>query len=207
MGAFDDLAAEAATCMKCALGRTRTNVVFGVGSTRADVMFVGEAPGYHEDQQGEPFVGKSGALLTQLLGEIGLRREDAYIANILKCRPPENRDPLPIEIEACTPYLDSQIELIDPIVIVTLGNFATKYLLETTAGITRLRGNRYRFRDAVLVPTYHPAAALRGGAGKLDEMRLDFSLVRRTIDTGRKPVDAGAAEETTPEHVEQLGFF
>lgn len=229
MGAFETLEAEATACTLCPLHRTRTQVVFGVGSATADVVFVGEAPGYHEDHEGEPFVGKSGALLTRLLHEIGLAREDVYIANILKCRPPDNRDPLPGEIEVCTPYLDRQLELIDPRVVVTLGNFATKYLLETSVGVTRLRGNRYRFRGRVLVPTYHPAAVLRGGTTKLEEIRGDFGLVRRTIDTRRAvpaPATAGtappptgrqasppnradreAAEETSPAHVEQLGLF
>lgn len=209
MGAFETLAAEAGECVRCPLHRHRTHVVFGVGSDTADVMCVGEAPGYHEDRQGEPFVGKSGALLTRMLKEVGFEREDVYIANILKCRPPDNRDPLPAEIETCTPYLDRQMELIDPLVVVTLGNFATQYLLDTSAGITRLRGNRYRFRNKVLVPTYHPAAVLRGGAAKLEEMRQDFALVRRTIEAhpAVSPRNSAAAEETSPEHVEQLGLF
>lgn len=211
MGAFAALAAEAAACMRCPLHRTRTHVVFGAGSPDADLVFVGEAPGFYEDQEGEPFVGKSGALLTRLLGEIGLRRDDVYIANVLKCRPPENRDPLPGEIETCTSFLDRQMECIDPLVVVSLGNFATKYLLHTSVGITRLRGNRYRYGSRVLIPTFHPAAVLRGGVGKLDEMRKDFRLVRTTLDAGparrEVKIDLTKAEETTAPDVEQLGLF
>lgn len=198
MGAFAALAAEAAACMRCPLHRTRTNVVFGAGSPDAELVFVGEAPGFYEDQEGEPFVGKSGALLTRLLGEIGLRRDDVYIANVLKCRPPDNRDPLPGEIETCTSFLDRQMELIDPLVVVSLGNFATKYLLQTSVGITRLRGNRYRYGARVLIPTFHPAAVLRGGAGKLDEMRKDFRLVRTTLDAGPAVRAGRSADEHKP---------
>lgn len=176
------LAQEAAGCRKCGLCDTRTQAVFGVGSPEADLMFVGEAPGFHEDAQGVPFVGAAGRLLTSLLGEIGLGREDVYIANVLKCRPPGNRDPLPAEIEACTPYLERQIGLISPRVVVTLGNFATKYLLRTAEGITRLRGRRFRHRGGGLIPTYHPAAVLRGGERRMEEIRADFRTVGLTLD-------------------------
>ena len=175
---------EASTCTRCALSESRTNVVFGVGDPEADLMFVGEAPGADEDRLGEPFVGRAGKLLTTLLAEIGLAREDVYIANILKCRPPANRDPLPAEIASCTPYLDAQVAAIGPKVIVTLGNFATRYLLKTEVGITRLRGRRFRYPGAdALIPVLHPAAILRGGGSKLDDTRDDFALIRRTIDT------------------------
>ena len=135
-----EAATDAATCPRCRLAETRTQVVFGVGAPDADLLFIGEAPGFHEDKQGEPFVGAAGQLLTRMLGEIGLRREDVYIANVLKCRPPANRDPLPDEIEACTPWLVEQISIIQPMLVSTLGNFATKFVLNTSQGITRLRG-------------------------------------------------------------------
>lgn len=138
-------------------------------------MFVGEGPGAEEDKQGVPFVGRSGQLLDRLISEeMGLSRDDVAICNTVKCRPPGNRDPKPDEIAACKPYLDAQIEFIDPKVIITLGNFAAKLLLETTTGITKLRGSEYPFRDRLLIPTFHPAAALRGGGTVLAQMRADF---------------------------------
>jgi uracil-DNA glycosylase family 4 len=162
-------------CTRCALAQGRTQVVFGVGNPDADLMFVGEGPGREEDLQGEPFVGRSGKLLDLLMRqEIGMERGDCYIANVVKCRPPGNRDPLPAEIDACRPYLERQIELVSPKVVVTLGNFATRTLLQTGEGIRRLRGRVYSFGGAHLVPTYHPAAALRGGGEVVAEMRADF---------------------------------
>jgi uracil-DNA glycosylase len=153
-----------AGCTRCALARTRTQVVFGVGSPHADLMFVGEAPGFHEDKQGVPFVGAAGQLLTKLLAAIGLARDDVYIANVLKCRPPGNRDPLPEEIEACEPHLWRQIELIRPKLICTLGNFATKLLSGKPAGITRVHGSPQEVvlggNPVTLYPIFHPAAAL-----------------------------------------------
>jgi len=152
-------------------------VVFGSGSPTADLMFVGEAPGAREDEQGVPFVGRSGQLLDRLLTEeLGMDRSDCYIANVVKCRPPENRDPRPDEIAACRPYLERQLGLVDPTVVVTLGNFSSKLLLGTGVGITKLRGQAYRFGDPErhLVPTFHPAAALRGGADVLARMRDDL---------------------------------
>ena len=156
----------AADCTLCPLSDGRTNVVFGAGDPNADLMFVGEGPGAEEDKQGLPFVGRSGKLLDELLAqEIGLERSAVYIANVVKCRPPDNRDPLPTEIAACRPYLQRQVELVAPRVLMTLGNFATKVLLDTKDGITRVRGRRYAWGDGVvLVPTYHPAALLRGAA-------------------------------------------
>ena len=192
------IAEIASECIRCPLSETRTTVVFGTGSPNADVMFVGEAPGYHEDQQGEPFVGAAGKLLDQLLGEIGLAREDVYIANVLKCRPPGNRDPRPEEIEECKGYLRSQLELVDPKVVITLGNFATKLLLKRDVGITRLRGQVFPWWNRRLVPTFHPAAALRGGERVLGQMREDFGLARQVIDEG------AAVEEAESE---QLGLF
>ncbi len=179
---FDSLRERALVCTDCRLSETRTNVVFGVGDRRARLMFVGEAPGKNEDLQGEPFVGAAGKLLDELLDEIGVRRPEVYIANVLKCRPPGNRDPRPDEIEACKGYLREQIRLIHPEVVMTLGNFATKLLLRTDTGITRLRGNRYNWwLGATLVPTFHPAAALRGGDRVKDQMREDFELVRQVL--------------------------
>jgi DNA polymerase len=180
-----EAATEAAGCTRCGLAGGRTQVVFGVGDPRAELMFVGEAPGFHEDRQGEPFVGAAGQLLTRMLGEIGLRREDVYIGNVLKCRPPGNRDPLPAEIEACTPWLVEQISSIQPRVIVTLGNFATKYLLQTPRGITSMRGRTYDWHGRTVIPTFHPAAILHGGGEKsrqFADLRQDFALIRATLD-------------------------
>lgn len=196
-----DLAVVAAGCTMCGLASGRTTVVFGDGDPDADVMFVGEAPGFHEDQQGVPFVGAAGKLLERLLGEIGLRRDQVYIANVLKCRPPGNRDPLPDEIEACKGYLRSQLELVDPAVVVTLGNFATKLLLKRDVGITKLRGQVYPWWRRHLVPTLHPAAALRGGDRLLGQMRDDFALVKGIVD------GAGGLPLLDGEAVEQLGLF
>ncbi|HXQ75534.1 MAG TPA: uracil-DNA glycosylase [Acidimicrobiales bacterium] len=182
MGSLAEIRTEALGCTRCALARTRTQVVFGVGDPTAELLFVGEGPGRDEDLAGEPFVGRSGKLLDKLvLQELGLDRARFYIANVVKCRPPGNRDPLPAEIESCRPYLEAQLSLIDPAVVVTLGNFATRLLLETTEGIRRLRGRVYPFRGGHLVPTYHPAAALRGGAEVVAEMRADLVRAKRLL--------------------------
>jgi len=154
-------------CTRCklhALGRRQ--IVFGVGNPRAELMFVGEAPGADEDIQGEPFVGRAGQLLTKIIEAIGLRREDVYIANVIKCRPPNNRNPEPDEVEQCEPFLFRQIDTIRPKVIVALGKFAAQSLLRTTDPITRLRGREYKYRDAILMPTYHPAYLLRTPSAK-----------------------------------------
>jgi uracil-DNA glycosylase len=172
-----DLATDAGACTRCPLAAGRTTVVFGGGDPAADLMFVGEAPGRDEDLQGEPFVGRSGQLLDRLLAEeLGLDRSRVYIANTVMCRPPGNRDPRPEEIAACRPFLDAKIELIGPRVIVTLGNFATRLLLGTDAGIRSLRGRAYPFGTSVVVPTYHPSFVLRAGsAGEpMAGMRADF---------------------------------
>ena len=183
---LDILQNAAEACTDCRLAETRTNVVFGVGAPDADVMIVGEAPGKNEDLQGEPFVGAAGNLLNTLMREVGIERDQIYIANVLKCRPPGNRDPRPDEIDACKGYLRRQLELIEPTVVVTLGNFATKLLLKTETGITKMRGQRYRWwRDIIVVPTFHPAAALRGRPEVEQAMREDFRLVRITIDESR----------------------
>jgi DNA polymerase len=180
--AFQELERSALACTKCPLAETRTNVVFGVGDPHADLMFVGEGPGEQEDLRGEPFVGRAGQLLTTLIEGIGLTRAEVYIANVVKCRPPGNRDPLPLEIESCRPYLDGQLAHVDPRVVVTLGNFATKLLLATKDGITKLRGREFDFGDGrVLVPVLHPAAVLRNGGAALAETRADFVTVKRVL--------------------------
>ncbi|MEA2686320.1 MAG: uracil-DNA glycosylase [Actinomycetota bacterium] len=180
MSTLAEVREQALVCTRCPLAGGRTQVVFGVGNPTAELMFVGEGPGQQEDEQGEPFVGRSGQLLDRfVLDEMGLRRDDFYIANVVKCRPPGNRDPLPDEVDACSPWLDQQLDLIDPWVVVTLGNFATKLLLRTTDGITRLRGKVYPFRRGVLIPTFHPAAVLRGGGDAAAQMRAD--LVRAKL--------------------------
>jgi DNA polymerase len=179
---FEVLRDEATTCTRCRLSEGRTQVVFGMGDPTADLMFVGEGPGAEEDRQGLPFVGRSGKLLDRLLDEeMGLTRDTCYIANVVKCRPPDNRDPRPDEVTACRPYLESQIDLIAPRVIVTLGNFASKLLLDTGEGITRLRGRTYDYRDAVLVPTFHPAAVLRGGGEAMARMRSDLVRAKHAL--------------------------
>jgi DNA polymerase len=178
------LAEEAAKCTRCRLSTGRTNVVFGMGNPNAKLMFVGEGPGEQEDIQGLPFVGRSGQLLDRLmLEEMGMTRDHCMVINVLKCRPPGNRDPLPDEIEACRPFLEAQLELIDPKVVVTLGNFATKTLLGTTEGISRLRGRTYRFRTGYLVPTFHPSAALRGGGEVVAQMRADLVRAKEVLST------------------------
>jgi uracil-DNA glycosylase family 4 len=187
--AFEALRSEALSCVRCPLAQGRTQVVFGVGAPDAGLMFVGEGPGREEDLAGEPFVGRSGKLLDRLMHEeLSMDRSQCYIANVVKCRPPENRDPLPDEIEACRPYLEAQIDLIDPQVVVTLGNFATRLLLETTEGIRALRGRAYPFRRGHLVPTYHPAFALRSGGQVVAEMRADLIRAKRLLTA---PVDHG----------------
>jgi uracil-DNA glycosylase len=179
---FEELAAVASTCTNCPLAETRTQVVFGVGDPHADLVFVGEGPGAEEDRQGIPFVGRAGQLLTKLIEGIGLPREAVYICNVVKCRPPGNRDPLPAEISACRPYLEAQLDFLAPRVVVTLGNFATRLLLDTKDGITKLRGREFPFRDdTVIIPTLHPAAVLRNGGTALAQARSDFVLVKRAL--------------------------
>jgi uracil-DNA glycosylase len=198
---LDQLAAEAAGCTRCRLASGRTQVVFGVGNPNADVMFIGEGPGYYEDKQGEPFVGAAGQLLTRLLAEVGLRREDVYIANTVKCRPPGNRDPLPDELEACRPWLQGQLESSRPRIIVTLGNFATRVILDKQVSISRVRGQRFQIDGRTVMPTFHPAAVLHGGGeagSQMAAIRQDFATIRAVID---EPVPVLAAAE------EQLGLF
>ncbi|HEV2760914.1 MAG TPA: uracil-DNA glycosylase [Acidimicrobiales bacterium] len=186
--ALAEVEREAKGCTRCPLAQGRTQVVFGVGSSSADLMFVGEAPGQQEDLQGEPFVGRSGQLLDRMvLEEMGLTRDRFYIANTVKCRPPGNRDPQPLEIAACRPWLETQVDLIDPKVVVTLGNFAAKLLLGTTEGITKLRGRSYPYRGGVLVPTFHPAAILRGGGDLAAQMRADLVRAKQYLRGAERP--------------------
>ena len=198
---LQELAHEASSCTRCRLAGGRTQVVFGVGSPEAGVMFIGEGPGYYEDKQGEPFVGAAGQLLTKLLGEIGLRREDVYICNVVKCRPPGNRDPLPDEIEACRPFLTGQIDNVGPRVIVTLGNFATRVILDKPVSISRVRGQTFTIEGRTVIPTFHPAAVLHGGGeagSQMAALRSDFLAIRQILE---EPVPVGAGPE------EQLGLF
>ena len=196
-------------CHDCPLKESRAKLVFGAGNADADAMFVGEAPGAQEDLQGLPFVGRAGQLLNELLGEIGLERKDVFVANVLKCRPPGNRDPLPIEIEECTPHLMEQIQLIRPKVICTLGNFATKLLSGQPTGISRCCG-RPQERDiagrhVVLYPLFHPAAALRTPATK-QKLREDMHRLPELIAQYVEPApahDAAAPAGPAP----QLGLF
>jgi uracil-DNA glycosylase family 4 len=164
----------------------RRQIVFGVGNPSADLMFVGEAPGGDEDIQGIPFVGRAGQLLTKIIEAIGLRRDDVYIANVIKCRPPENRNPEPDEVETCEPFLFGQIDTIQPKVIVALGTFAAKVLLKTHDPISRLRGRIYNYRGAKLVPTFHPAFLLRSPERKRDvwdDMKKVRALLQETADS------------------------
>jgi uracil-DNA glycosylase family 4 len=174
------------SCRRCQLAGTRKNVVFGEGSPRAELMFVGEAPGGDEDKQGRPFVGRAGQLLTKIIESIGLKREEVFICNILKCRPPDNRNPLPGEIAMCLPYLVKQIELIKPKVICALGKFAAQTLLNTDTPISRLRGKFYDYRGIRLMPTYHPAYLLRNPEGKKDVWK-DMQAVAKELGLNVPP--------------------
>ncbi len=185
---WESLTTRALGCEACALCETRNQVVFGEGNPDADLLFVGEAPGYHEDQQGRPFVGKAGELLTAMIERgMHLRREDVYIANVLKCRPPENRNPAPDEVERCRPFLLAQIELIRPKVVCALGGQALRALTGHEGGISRARGRPVPFGDAVLVPTFHPAYLLRNPAAKREAWE-DLKTVMRILasDSGSR---------------------
>jgi uracil-DNA glycosylase family 4 len=216
-----DLYKEVSNCSKCPLHETRAKTVFGAGNADAELMFVGEAPGAEEDRQGLPFVGRAGQLLNQLLEEIGLSREQVFIANVLKSRPPGNRDPQPLEIAACEPYLFEQVRLIEPKVVCTLGNFATKLLSGSPVGITKVRGtpqvHELGGRTVFLLPLLHPAAALRTPAMK-ETLRSDLATVPGLL-SGPAPAPAPSAEEIAeaetssggteepPPAVDQLDMF
>ena len=177
---LDELRVQVDSCRRCPLCDGRTQMVFGVGNPHARVMFIGEAPGKNEDLQGEPFVGAAGHYLNELLGCAGLRREDVFIANVLKCRPPGNRDPRPEEIQTCTPYLREQTRTIDPEVLVTLGKFSTQFVLKTQVGITRLHGRVQRAGKFLVFPVFHPAAALYDGA-KREALENDFVTLGQVL--------------------------
>ena len=208
---------ETATCTRCPLAATRTQVVFGAGSPTAELMFVGEAPGFHEDQQGVPFVGQAGKLLQTLLEGIGLDRSDVYIANVLKCRPPGNRDPHPDEIESCESHLFRQIELIQPKLVATLGNFATKLLSGRPLGITRVHGQEQEVslggNRVTLYPLYHPAAALytRAMLGVLEEDFARIPALLGRTPSGSEPQGARVEPVLVAPAIEaepiQLGLF
>ncbi|HEY1854078.1 MAG TPA: uracil-DNA glycosylase [Solirubrobacterales bacterium] len=213
---------EVAGCTKCPLYETRTKAVFGAGDADADLMFVGEAPGAEEDRQGLPFVGRAGQLLNELLVEIGLSREQVFICNVLKSRPPGNRDPQPLEIQACEPYLWEQVRLIEPRVVCTLGNFATKLLTGSPTGITRVRGTpqvrELGGRTVHLLPLFHPAAALRTPSVK-QQLREDFATIPALLEEVLPEPESWSREELEEEEAreeiatepppreDQLGFF
>jgi uracil-DNA glycosylase family 4 len=201
-------AEQIAGCTRCRLAQGRTQVVFGNGDPNADLMFVGEAPGFHEDKQGFPFVGQAGKLLDQLLEGIGLSRDKVFVANVLKCRPPGNRDPMPDEIESCEPHLFRQVELIQPKLVATLGNFATKLLSGKQLGITRVHGQEQEVtlggRQVLLYPIYHPAAALytpRMLAVLQEDFRRIPELIGRVVEPEPEPAPLIA------EPAVQLGLF
>ena len=175
-----DIREEMGECTRCKLHRGRQNIVFGVGNSEADLMFVGEAPGADEDAQGIPFVGRAGQLLTRIIESIGLQREQVYIANILKCRPPRNRDPQPDEVESCEGFLFQQIQAIDPILVVALGRYAAQTLLQTQTAISRIRGKFYPYRGGLLIPTFHPSYLLRNPRAKR-EVWEDMKAIRAKL--------------------------
>jgi uracil-DNA glycosylase len=212
---IDAVRERALVCTRCALAEGRTQVVWAAGNLDSDVLFIGEAPGFHEDKEGIPFVGAAGQLLDTLMADVGLDRTKVAIVNVIKCRPPGNRDPLPEEIESCRPYLEAQLAFMRPKVIVTLGNFATRFITGLQIGITRARGQRFSYNDAVVIPTFHPAAALRGGRfggiSPVDAIRQDLRVVRGVLDeaarvAAQQPVHTGAAGPDE-EPAEQLGLF
>lgn len=192
---WDGLRQAVLGCTKCRLGRVRTRAVFGEGNPKAELLFVGEAPGFDEDREGRPFVGKAGQLLTKIIQAMGLGREDVFIANCLKCRPPQNRNPLPDEIASCRPYLAAQIEHIKPKIICALGKFAAQTLLETDAPISRLRGRFHEFKGMKIMPTFHPAYLLRNPADKKLAWE-DIQLIMAEL--GLKNKRAEAASPGTP---------
>lgn len=193
MTPLQTLADSLKNCQRCKLAKLgRSQVVFGVGNPKASIMFVGEAPGFHEDKQGEPFVGAAGKLLTDLLQSAGLSRAEVYIANVIKCRPPNNRDPEQDEVEICKPFLMQQIEMIQPKLVCTLGNWATQTILEKKVGITKVRGQAFRQERFVVFPLLHPAAALHQG-NLLEPLRQDFKKLKEYLDRMTAPPEASPA--------------
>jgi DNA polymerase len=198
---LEELSASLHNCQRCKLAKLgRTKVVFGVGNPNASIMFVGEAPGFNEDQQGEPFVGAAGKLLDKLLESAGLSRSQVYIANVIKCRPPNNRDPEQDEVDTCKPFLLQQIELINPKLVCTLGNWATQTILEKKVGITKVKGQAIKLERFVVFPLLHPAAALHQG-NLLDTLKDDFKKLKSYLDRMNEPsarASAGASSPTPP---------
>jgi DNA polymerase len=207
-----ELYREVRSCARCPLAQTRTQAVFGAGNANADLMFVGEAPGAQEDEQGIPFVGRAGQLLNELLAENGLGRDDVFIANVLKSRPPGNRDPQPEEIDACKPYLFRQVELIEPTVVCTLGNFATKLLTRSQTGITRVHGvpqeHQVGGRTVQIFPIFHPAAGLRTPSVK-EKLREDFEKLPALLAAGPPAQREAAVAEPVVEAApaDQMDLF
>lgn len=200
---LEDVREEALVCTKCRLSSGRTQVVWMDGNPSSDLMFIGEAPGFHEDRRGLPFVGAAGKLLDSMLASIGLDRNRCTIVNVIKCKPPGNRDPMPDEIEACMPYLEAQLRFIAPRLIVTLGNFATRFVLGKQVSISRVRGQRFEAYGATVIPTFHPAAVLHGGgeaSRQMESLKSDFELIRRVLDEPRQ-------EARVAEKVEQQPLF
>lgn len=183
---LDELYQEIKDCNKCDLCKGRTQVVFGVGSSESDLLFIGEAPGRNEDQQGEPFVGAAGKLLNKLLQSIELSRQDIYIANVLKCRPPNNRDPQPEEIDACKNHLAEQIKIIKPKIIAPLGKFASSWLLGKNVSMSKVHGKKFAAKNFFIFPVYHPAAALYARTTLVD-LEKDFGELKKMLDEGIEP--------------------
>jgi DNA polymerase len=182
---YNDLKSEVSKCKKCNLHKTRTNVVFGEGNPEADIVFIGEAPGADEDRTGIPFVGRAGQLLDKMFMEVGLNREDVYICNILKCRPPGNRDPEPDEVESCSPYLEEQLEIISPTIIVALGAHAIRFLTGLRSSISKMRDGIHHYKGIRLVPTYHPAACFRTASFKKDLIN-DLKIIKPLLEDIKK---------------------
>lgn len=205
MSELQEIASQVRVCQKCPLGQARTNAVPGEGPEHAEVMFIGEAPGFHEDRQGRPFVGAAGKFLEELLASIGLRREDVFITNVIKCRPPGNRDPLPDELAACRPYLDRQIELIKPKVIVTLGRFSmARYF--PGASISRVHGQAKRVSDVIYFPMLHPAAGLHQASWR-PLIEEDIKKLPALIEEARRMSATVPEEENPKDDYQQLSLF
>jgi len=212
---LQDLAKSLHNCQRCKLAKLgRTQVVFGVGNPHASIMFVGEAPGLNEDQKGEPFVGAAGKLLNDLLQSANLSRDQIYIANVIKCRPPNNRDPEPDEVETCKPFLLQQIQMIRPKLVCTLGNWATQTLLERKVGITKVKARAFYMKDFVIFPLLHPAAALHQG-NLMDTLKEDFKKLKEFLDKNTKPAEptstspalSAPALEIEPPQPAQMDLF
>jgi DNA polymerase len=199
-------------CCSCELGSTRTNFVFGSGNSNTSILFIGEAPGKNEDLQGRPFVGQAGKILDGLLAGIGLSRNEVFIANVLKCRPPANRDPALTEIDTCKPYLFEQIEIIDPAIICTLGKYSTQLILDTTEGITKLRGNIFKVNGRLVLPINHPAAALYAPS-RISVLKEDFNRIKSVLDglvagkagSGKAELDKTAPDKSDPDKTIDIG--